>query len=322
MRVLIVLLVLFCANLNAQEVYKSHRRDREISFRYDNDVLFISDQYYTSGGELSFAVLTDSIGVINKIFRTKFDKRVIVKFNYGHKIFNSKKIKEQDLMLRDRPFAGWHYARVSVINSTSVKSLNKYSVELGLVGPNSGIGNFQKWWHRTGGIVTPEGWDQEIQDEVIVNIGYERLQDIMISKKSDIIGESNLTLGNGLTSLFQQFTLRVGKINSINNTAYCGNRLNRELPEIGSFDVEQEEIFFFYGIRGEYVIQNIFIEGSLFNNKSPLTRDEENFLLTQTFGVMYSNYYTTFKIIFNRLSPEVVGGDSHRFVSFELGLRF
>ena len=307
--------------MSAQEVLKSHRRDREIRLTYDNDVLFISDQYYTSGANIAFSKIADTTKFISKKFSRPKDNRTLIEFNYGHKIFNSKKVTEKDPLLRDRPFAGWHYGGISVLNFPSSVSMNKYTVEFGLVGPSSGIGDFQKWWHSSGNIAMPEGWDEQIKDEFVVNLGYSRFQELDISKKADIVSEANITAGNGLTRLFEQLTLRLGKINSVNNSVFTNSRLSNVLPKIGSLDNSQEELFFFYGIRGEYVNHNIFIDGSRFNNKSPLVRDSEDFLFTHTWGVMYSSYYSTFKVLFYRMSPEVVGGDIHRYVSFELGLR-
>lgn len=322
MRVLTSLLILLVTNLSAQEVFTSHRRDREIRLTYDNDVLFISDQYYTSGANLAYSYIADSTKFISRLFGKEADNRAIVEFNYGHKIFNSKKVTENDPDLRDRPFAGWHYGNVSAFNFPSIKRVNKYMLEFGLVGPKSGIGNFQEWWHRSGKIVRPEGWEDQIQDELVVNLGYSRFQGMKLSNRVDLVSETNIIGGNGLTRLLEQVTLRLGKFNDINNSVFTNSRLSTVIPKVGSVDNSQEEIYFFYGIRGEYVNHNIFIDGSRFNDKSPLTRDSEDFLFTHTWGVMYSSYYSTIKVLFYRMSPEVVGGDIHRYVSFELGLRF
>ncbi len=325
MKSFLLLISIFSTSVSlSQEVTKSHRHDRELTFRYDNDVVFITDQYYTSGVDISFARLPRKNAFISRVFGSnKNDStKLIWRMDYGHKIFTSEKIREPDVSKRDRPYAGWHYAGLFISNFPTANSANIYGLRIGLVGRVSGIGNFQTWWHDKAGITAPLGWNEQIANEFVTNFSYTRLQALKVLKPLDFISESKIIFGNGNTSASQQLLMRLGQLNPINNSGYAGSRLSNKVPDLGSIDLKQEEAFFFYALKAEYVNHNIFIEGSRFNENSPHVEEIENYLIQHSWGGIYSNYYTTFKIIFYRLSSEVVGGRIHRYVSIELGLRF
>ncbi|WP_350107440.1 lipid A deacylase LpxR family protein [Fulvivirga sp.] len=307
----------------AQEVFNSHRMDRELTVRYDNDVVFVIDQYYTSGADISYARVVSEEKLLGRLFKTSYEQsKVLMRIDYGHKIFTPQKIREPDVARRDRPFAGWHYTGLWIDNYPSKNASNQYGVRLGMVGPSSGIGNFQLWWHDVASITAPKGWEYEIQDEFVVNLNYLRTQRIPIAKSFDLVSETQLTAGNGNTRAYQQLTMRLGELNPLDNSGYNRSRLSKSIPEIGTIDQFLEEGFFFYGLRAEYVNHNIFIEGSRIGSSSPHEERAEDFMITHVWGGVYSSHYTTFRVLFYRMSPEVVGGKVHRFISLELGFRF
>ena len=91
---------------------------------------------------------------------------------------------------------------------------------------------------------------------------------------------------------------------------------------VGNDDKEEVESFLFFGVKADYVFNNIFIEGSLFNIKSPHVETLDHGLVTQQYGYMYSNYYTTISITIYRLSPEIVGTKKQHYLRLALSLRF
>ena len=85
----------------------------------------------------------------------------------------------------------------------------------------------------------------------------------------------------------------------------------------------KQEFFLFAGTGINYVLSNIFIEGSLFpNNASPFTVQLEPWVIQNRFGVMFSKHDISWSITFFHLSNEVKAGGSHDYASAALAVRF
>ncbi len=200
---------------------------------------------------------------------------------------------------------------------------NSYSVDLGLVGERSGIGNFHEWWHRGVGITTPRGWKYEIATEQLVNFSYNRIKDWRLLKKVHLVTTSGISVGNRENKLEQEVLMRIGKFNDLMNTSLINSRVDDIIPELGYYPKDGgEEGFFFYGISGSHVLSNVLIEGSLFNDRSPQTAELEEFVITRRWGFVYSNYYTTLSFTVHRISQEFIGGRVHRYLNLNLAFRF
>lgn len=308
----------------AQVAQKSHRMDRELVFRYDNDLIFMTDQYYTSGANFTYGKAVNRQGNLYKLFRSKRSDslKVITHFDYGHQMFTPKEIRKRKVETFDRPYAGWHYVRVRIQNFPSENTLNKFQLELGLVGEASGIGNFHEWWHNALGIVRPKGWDYEIDNEFIINLSYHKIRNWRIIKGVNIITDSGVKFGNGENRISQNVTLQLGKVNRLINSGYTQSRASSDVPLLTSRDSEQEEGYFFYGIKAQQVFSNILIQGSLLGEDSPHIEQTEEFVISRYWGFMYTHYYTSFSFTVVRISPEVVGGNVHRYLSMSLAFRF
>ncbi len=316
-----VLLACICvSSLIAQDSVKVRARNTELLLMYDNDIYFFQDQYYTSGLEIGLSKLANPDKKLYQLLAKNENAKVISQFLYGHKIYTPSKIKEPALQNRDRPYAGWHYAQFKAKQIVSDKRASLYGLEFGAVGKISGIGNFQVWYHDITGITAPLGWESQIANEIVLNLKYVQVNTFEVFKSMDLISESGLQLGNGQSYLSQQITARFGRFNGLTDTEYIGSRL-AEITKVHSTNNE-EEGYLFYSIRAMYTPNNIFIEGSIFNESSPHTEEMNHFLIDRQWGYRYSNYYTSFALVIHHLSREVVGGKRHNYVSMSLAFRF
>ncbi len=305
-------------------VSRSHRMDRELQLSYDNDVYFLTDRYYSSGANIAYSRFIQPDSKFYRRFRSKRSDalKVITRFHYGHRIYTPNEIKERDVDNFDRPYAGWHYLKFQMLNFPARNTANRYTVEFGLVGNRSGIGNFQEWWHNSFNIEQPRGWQFQISSEPVINLGYDRIKNWRLAKKIKLMTSSGVQLGNGQNKVDQEVMLRVGKFNDLINSSIINSRVSGQMPKRGVYPKDGEEGFVFCGINASYVLSDIFIEGSLFNNESPHTEDIHNLVFIRRWGFMYSNYYVTFFFTFYRVGREVVGGRSHRFLNLNLAFRF
>ncbi|MGD1961716.1 MAG: lipid A-modifier LpxR family protein [Fulvivirga sp.] len=323
----------FSCHLTAQDrapydkakVNKRHRMDRELEFTYDNDLIFFTDRYYTSGTNIAYSRLIKPSSNFYRRFSSKRmdSSKLITRYHYGHRIYTPKEIKERDVEEFDRPYAGWHYGRFELLNFPSEDMANKYSIDIGLVGEKSGIGNLHEWWHKALGLTPPRGWQYEIASEPLVNFSYNRIKNWRIIKKVKLITNTGASVGNRKNKFEQEFLLRIGKFNELMNSSVVNSRVDDFIPELGYYPKDGgEEGFFFYSISGSWVLSNILIEGSVFNNESPQTEEADDFVITRKWGFVYSNYYTTFSFTVYRIGEEVIGGRVHRYLNLNLAVRF
>ena len=322
----LILLVVFEPPANAQVTVKSHKINRELSFTYDNDNYFGTDQYYSSGAKINYSRHVESDTKFYKKFHSKKtdSTKLIIRYTYGHQMITPSdiKLRPEQLLSMDRPYAGWHYASFSIDNYPSNKAKNSYKITLGLIGEESGIGNLHEWWHKSFGIKHPRGWDTEIRTEPIINLQYNRLQSFKIYNGMNVVTNSHVQTGNGANKIGQSATIRWGKSNTIDNSSFANSRLSNKMPQIDNNDPQEEEGFIFYGWDASYVLNNVLIQGSLFNDQSPYVKDIEQLVYIRKFGFMYSNYYTTAAFTIYKISREVIGGKPHHFVSLQLTFRY
>ena len=307
---------------NKAQVRKSHRMDRELEFTYDNDVYLLTDRYYTSGLNVAYSKLIRPESNFYRRFSSKRSdsSKLVTRYHYGHSIYTPNGIKKRDFNDFDRPYAGWHHLRFEVMNFPNVHTANTFELEV--VGRRSGLGNFQEWWHNAFNIVQPRGWQYQISSEPILNFSYNRTRNWRLTRKIQVMTNSGMKIGNGQNRLNQEVTLRLGKFNALNNSSIMNSRVSHFVPQLGEYLSNGEEAFVFYGLNANYILSNILIQGSLFNNESPHTEDIHNLVFVQRWGFLYSSYYVTFYFTYYRLGKEVVGGRSHRYINLNLAFRF
>jgi lipid A 3-O-deacylase len=65
----------------------------------------------------------------------------------------------------DRPYAGWLYGGVSLLQETDRRILDHVELQLGMIGPAAAGKATQNEWHQFIGVAEAEGWSSQIQNE-------------------------------------------------------------------------------------------------------------------------------------------------------------
>jgi hypothetical protein len=71
----------------------------------------------------------------------------------------------------DQPYAGILYVD-SLLYAKTESWAHAWALKLGVVGPSSLAEDTQKWWHDVIGSDEPQGWDTQLPDEPVINLGY------------------------------------------------------------------------------------------------------------------------------------------------------
>ncbi|WP_207485773.1 lipid A deacylase LpxR family protein [Arenibaculum pallidiluteum] len=185
----------------------------------------------------------------------------------------------------DRPYAGWLFGRLSLVAAEApppvapavdapawrLAPVDRFDLDVGMVGPYSLAADTQRWWHRTWGFQEPRGWGSQIQNEPGLVASWERslpLRGTRVLGPLDVELTPHVTasLGNVFTFAGAGGTVRIGQ----NLPRLLGAPLLRSiggaLPERGD---EELGWYVFAGTEGRAVARNLFLDGNTFRDNSP-----------------------------------------------------
>lgn len=280
--------IFFFCEVNAQS-FKN-----EFGFKTENDAYLatLNDRYYTNGLFIYFRRALNPNNLSENVEKKTYEISV------GQKIYTpywGMVAKKED---QDRPFAGYLYAGAAYSVFYKKESLLKTSIEIGTVGPNSLAQDAQEFLHKTVGFYTPAGWEYQIKNEIAVNLSANYSKLIIRSNDNavDLSGNGYANLGTTFSGVGASAVFRAGKLNQLFNSAYH----NAVIGESKTKRLNNSEFFFYLKPQLNVVAYDATIQGSLFNNNSPLTFGVKPIVFEQQFGVNYSSQRFTidFNVIF------------------------
>ncbi len=219
-----------CANTGVRadaEADAATKRTRGVwSATFDNDSYSFNDGNYTNGIRIGWFSPE-----IHSLAPTSVSRRVArasgwlpgidpngetyVGFAAGQLIFTPENLLVRDPPLDDRPYAGILYFDTSVMTRDEDR-LTAWFLRVGVVGEPSLAEQTQMELHRWFGADPPRGWDHQLRDEPLLNIGVER----HVRAASGTLGDGfeydvtpnwGAALGNYFTGLNAGVQLRVGR---------------------------------------------------------------------------------------------------------------
>jgi len=283
--------LLFCGFIS---VLQAQSFKNEFGFKTENDAYLatLNDRYYTNGLFIYFRRAIDPAGFSEKIEKKTFEISV------GQKMYTpywGQVAKKED---QDRPFAGYLYACGAYSVFYKNERVLKFGVELGTVGPNSLAQDAQKFLHQTVGFYTPAGWEYQIKNEIAANLtaNYSALLLRSNDQVVDLSGQGYANLGTTFSGLGTSVLFRAGRLNQLFNSAYHNAVIGKSKTEA----LNRSEFFFYAKPQLNLVAYDATIQGSLFNNDSPVTFGVKPIVFEQQFGLNYSSrrFTADFNIIF------------------------
>jgi hypothetical protein len=250
----------------------------------ENDsVLFDSDKYYTQGLEFTylgpdvavgsawiapFDALAD-LGPFDAAGAGEVSRRYEVLL--GQSMFTPQDTAREDPDPSDRPYAGWLYGGVGLIQDTDRRRLDHLELLAGVVGPNAFGKTTQNDYHQFLGIDKSRGWDEQLHDEPGVMLSYERkwrfLQPIGSGFAVDAIPELGITVGNVMDYAQGGGMIRFGKNLE---AGYGPSRIRPAMSGTPYFNSDYLDgpfgFYFFVGAQGRAVARNLFLDGNTFQD--------------------------------------------------------
>jgi hypothetical protein len=249
--------------------------DGILTLQFENDLFGNTDQHFTHGTRLAWMSPEDNVPVWVKdaaafvpMFDPNASKRIV--YSLGQSIFTPDDISQSVLLPEDRPYAGWLYAGIGLV-SVSGDRLDNLELDIGVIGPASFAEDVQRSWHKAFGFQRPNGWDNQLDNELGILLSYERkwrrwARFTALGFDGDITPHFGVNLGNVLTQSAAGFTVRIGG-DLARHYDYGPPRIRPSLPGSDYFVSDGGfSWYIFFGAEGRLVARNIFLDGNTFQS--------------------------------------------------------
>jgi hypothetical protein len=313
-----------------------------VSLTVEND-LFVNDnkdRHYTNGVRLAFISPEDSApaSVLNVAKEIPFfasDGRIRTSYALGQSMYTPEDITIAENQPKDRPWAGYLYGSLALLSDTGLgydghedyARIDTLELDLGVVGPASLAEQSQKFVHKIIDSPQPEGWDNQIKNEPVVNLTYERkyrswLKEKYLGVETDVTPHAGFSLGNAFTNAEVGAMLRVGYDLPAD---YGPPRIRPSLPGSDFFKPDTEGFplsgYLFAGVAGRAVARDITLDGNTFVDSNSV--DKKPFVgdLQMGFAIIYGQVRLTYTHVFR--TKEFYGQNgTDQFGALSLSMRF
>ena len=237
-----------------------------------------TDRWYTNGARLNWSSAEESLpgpmAALDRALAELFGPaRSRWGFALGQDMFTpvNKRLSVPDP--RDRPYAGYLYGEVSLDRRTQT-TLDRFSLQLGVVGPSSLARPTQDVVHAILGDRQARGWHYQLRDEPVFNLGYDRIWRMPLAA---------LPAGVSVDAL-PSVTFAAGTVQTyagIGGRVRLGQGLDRDFgaprirPTIADTPAPVGEGFGWYlfaGAGGRAVARDIFLDGNTWRDSRSVDR--------------------------------------------------
>ncbi|WP_439816849.1 lipid A deacylase LpxR family protein [Zavarzinia sp. CC-PAN008] len=259
-------------------------RDKSGTFTatFENDLFGQgTDEHYTNG--FRFSYLTGDNDVPDWLRSTAqyiplFDGtgNLRASIALGQSMFTPDDLSRKDLIVSERPYAGWLYTAFGLISDKG-SQYDTFEVNLGIVGPGAGGEEVQMFVHDLLDAQRPEGWDNQLRNEAgfqfIWSRNWRALYEFDVGgfgvEASPFVTGS---LGNVMTYASTGITLRLGEDL---RSDYGPPVINPNPPGSGFFAPSSDWSWYvFVSAEGRVVGHNIFLDGNTWTDSHSVDKHE------------------------------------------------
>lgn len=260
-----------------------------VGFALENDFFARasnSDEHYTNGIQFSYltsarASVAEPLATLTGIPMFGIDKKsTCASHRYaialGQELFTPDDTDTTALVLNDRPYAAWLHLTFALQSvwkheASGAALQDQWKLDVGIVGPSAMGEQIQNDYHALIGVAASEGWDNQLEDEIGINLTFERsvrspafATPSMFGLETDFVPYGVLSVGNVQTHA------GLGGIFRLGPDVPEDFGPPRIYPGIGGSDVftpiSQFDWYVFAGVEGRAVAHNIFLDGNSFSN--------------------------------------------------------
>ena len=212
--------------------------------------------------------------------------RSYVSWSLAQEMYTPDDIKMANPPRDDQPYAGVLYLD-SVVYAKGERSTHAWQLRVGVVGPASQAENVQKSFHKMIGADEPMGWDTQLPNEPVINVGYTGAHllaqgDLGKSASWRVVPVANAGLGNYFTGVGAGVYGEVGwnLVDALGGTAL--RQGFNAASTVGVGPVDRWSVSFSGGVAGYGVAHYLPLDGTVF--RSSRSVNSEPFIGMATLG--------------------------------------
>ena len=302
---------LFVSSLGGQAIgttgiERETGRDAWWRLAYDNDFFTATDRYFTQGIEVEF--VAPSLRRVPLVRALIAPRASTVRYGLAYEDdgYTASDLKAPQILRDDHPYAGTKQLRIfAIANGTTTPRRVTSSLNIGIIGQGAGGKEIQTFIHRRTGNTIPQGWGNQIRNDVILN--YEATLEQPILRPSShllITGVGIARLGTYNTAASIGSALMVGRV----GTPFSGT-------------AAQARAFFLY-IKPQLNVvgYDATLQGGLFNRTSPYVigaGDISRLVYRQQIGFVYRSRRRSVEYFQSLGTREFSGGRAHKSGGFQ-----
>lgn len=300
------------------------KADRYYKHNYENDFFVSTDRYYTQGVYLEFflpvfkkTLLAKTLLPLNPRWGRK-DKKVLN--YYGMSLerqgFTPRSIRYDGIFYGERPYAAVVYITHSLVSIDPEKEWKLTSrINLGCIGPNLRGAEEQKAIHRSLVNIQPLGWENQIENDYVLNYDLFLEKGLISTKFFEMTGIAEARAG----TLYDDFSLgsmiRFGWMQP-----YFSN-----LGTTRDKGARKFQFYLFAKGKIKAVGYNATMQGGVINRNSVYTipaDDIERFVGIVYYGIVIAYKRVSLEQSIASITPEFKGGLSHGWGRFGISVCF
>ncbi|MBN4072736.1 lipid A deacylase LpxR family protein [Crocinitomix catalasitica] len=301
-----------CSSGAYAQVDSTLYREGYIEFTYENDLFFSTDYYYSQGTHITLAAPFLSKSPVLFFFPNLIDvDEESHSLMLAHDFYTPTNLETESLLLSDRPYACSFYFQQQLSEySTTDRFAFHTRLQFGILGPWA-LGEFsQKGIHKLSNSPEPLGWDNQIQNDILLNYAMRFEIDLTRSKFFELGPSVELDIGTVKNQLNFSVWTRMGYFQS----AFDSSKKSKNFQLYLSGTAEMMAVAY-----------NAYLQGGLINRQSPHTfsySEVNHAVLMVKTGLYLSVYNLHLGYTLYYLSEEFKLGSSHNWAKCELRWSF
>lgn len=282
---ILILLLLINTVTFAEDKEQEDRWDLyQFKIYFENDLFGVAtDSQYTSGEKfnLTYKVNNPTNFLYDTLISNEKETDIFLTFSIVNQLYTPVDIKETELIEDDRPYAGWTYFHTAM-HKSSKNRLNSVSLKVGTIGPASYGEQIQNGIHTLIGVGLAHGWDNQLNNELGINLGYDYKFRYAPSLafgwlQSAFVPYFEADLGNISTRASLGISVRVGyNIPKDFGLATLDNGVDSSIPVYKEQMQSLKKDFSFslnFAASGSAVARDIFLDGNTFSASHSLEKN-------------------------------------------------
>ncbi len=278
-----------------------------------------TDRYYTNGIRLEYFFQKEKRKFLSVLLLKISEDKNVFSWGLTQNMFTPSRIDIKTVQDDDRPYAGALFAIHSLNSYDYAKKIRiKTEMNLGVIGPLSLAGETQIWIHKLIKDEKPEGWKNQIPNDIILNYNIEIEKELIdVPDRLTVAGTVESYVGTMYDAMGAGFILKTGKVKSL------FEHWDNSLPTKKKY-----QIYLVFKPTIRVIYFNALLQGGIVHH---LTQSEEGYTLNKhqierisaftEVGLAYENSKFNIKLLQKMRTAAFVGGTAMEFGHITIGVK-